>query len=163
MDRTNMDLFSLTYGSIISQLIADCDNNCDEINKQLDSMGYNIGIRLVEDFLAKSSNARCRNSKDIAEKIQHAFQSYLSVMPKIDNWSEKNNEFSIILNQNPLTEFVELPDSMQNMSYMNILPGVIRGALEMVSIPANAWIKRDQLRGDDDTEIRVEIIVELNK
>lgn len=161
-NKINMDLFSLTYGSVISQLIVDCDNNCDEINKQLDSMGYNIGVRLIEDFLAKSSNTRCRNSQDIAEKIQLAFQLYLSVTPKIDNWSEKNNEFSVILNQNPLTEFVELPDTMQNMSYLNILPGVIRGALEMVSVSSNVYITRDQLRGDDDTEIRVELRVNTN-
>lgn len=152
-----MDLFSLTYGSVISQLINDCD--CvDEVNKQLESMGYNIGLRLVEDFLAKSSSTRCRDLKDIADKIQHAFQIYLSVMPKVDNWSPNNDEFSIILQKNPLTEFVELPDTMQNMNYLNILPGVIRGALEMISVPVRVYIKSDQLKGDDETEIRIEKI-----
>lgn len=155
--KINMDLFSLTYGSLISQLITDCDT-VEGINKQLDSMGYNIGLRLVEDFLAKSSSTRCKDLKDIAEKIQHAFQLYLSVMPKIENWSPNNDEFSIVLHQNPLTEFVELPDSMQNMNYLNILPGVIRGALEMISVPVRAWIKSDQLKGDDETEIRVELV-----
>lgn len=152
-----MDLFSLTYGSMVSQLVIDCAND-DEINKQLDSMGYNIGLRLVEDFLAKTNSTRCKDLKDTADRIQQAFQVYLSVTPKIENWSPNNDEFSVILHTNPLTTYVELPDEKQNMSYLNILPGIIRGALEMVSIPVRAWIKSDQLKGDDETEIRIEML-----
>ncbi len=35
-----------------------------------------------------------------------------------------------ILEDNPLTDFVELPEGCQNLIYCNILCGVIRGALE---------------------------------
>ena len=155
--KVNTDLFALTYGSIISQLIIDCEN-VDEVNKQLDRMGNNIGLRLIEDYLAKSSTPRCRDLRDVADKIQHAFQMYLNVMPTIDHWSPGNDEFSLILYNNPLTEFVELPDSLQNMNYLNILPGIIRGALEMVSMPVRAWIKSDLLKGDHETEIRIQAI-----
>lgn len=155
--KVNTDLFALTYGSIISQLLIDCEN-VDEVNKQLDRMGYNIGLRLIEDFLAKSSSPRCRDLKDVADKIQHAFQLYLNVTPSVDHWSQTNDEFSIILYNNPLTEFVELPDSLQNMNYLNVLPGIIRGALEMVSIPVRAWIKSDHLKGDNETEIRIQAV-----
>ena len=41
------------YGSIVRQLIADFED-LDEVNKQLDTMGYNIGVRLVDEFLAKA-------------------------------------------------------------------------------------------------------------
>lgn len=155
--KVNTDLFALTYGSIISQLLIDSEN-VDEVNKQLDRMGYNIGLRLIEDYLAKSNTPRCRDFKDVADKIQHAFQLYLNVMPSVDHWSQANDEFSIVLYNNPLTEFVELPDSLQKMNYLNILPGVIRGALEMVSVPVRAWIKSDLLKGDSETEIRVQAI-----
>jgi len=41
-----------------------------EVNKQLDKMGYNIGLRLIEDFLAKSNTMkRCANFKETAEMI----------------------------------------------------------------------------------------------
>ena len=40
-----------------------------EVNKQLDKMGYNIGLRLVEDFFAKSGTQRCANLRDTAETI----------------------------------------------------------------------------------------------
>lgn len=154
--QVNTDLFALTYGSMISQLLVDCESVKD-VNEQLDRMGYNIGLRLIEDYLAKSSATRCRDLKDVADRIQHAFQLYLNVTPTIDNWSQ-NNEFSIILYKNPLTEFVELPESLKDINYLNILPGVIRGALETISTPVRAYIKKDSLKGDDETEIRIQAI-----
>jgi len=39
------------------------------VNKQLEKMGYNIGIRLIEDFLAKSSAPTCTNFREVAEMI----------------------------------------------------------------------------------------------
>ena len=39
-----------------------------------------------------------------------------------------------ILEDNPLTDFVELPEGYQNLIYCNMLCGVIRGALEQ------AWL-----------------------
>lgn len=44
--------------------------NVDEVNKQLERMGYNIGIRLIEDFLARTGTGRCYDFRDTAEKIQ---------------------------------------------------------------------------------------------
>jgi hypothetical protein len=40
-----------------------------EVNKQLDKMGYNIGLRLIEDFLAKTNTGRCANFRETAEII----------------------------------------------------------------------------------------------
>lgn len=37
-----------------------------------------------------------------------------------------------ILEDNPLTDFVELPEQLAGLKYSNLLCGVIRGALEMV-------------------------------
>lgn len=39
-----------------------------------------------------------------------------------------------ILDENPLTDFVELPESCHNLSFCNILCGVIRGAMEQVGV-----------------------------
>lgn len=45
-----------------------------EVNKQLDKMGYNIGLRLIEDYLAKSGTMRrCANFKETAEMIAKVF------------------------------------------------------------------------------------------
>lgn len=63
---------------------------------------------------------------------QQGFKTFLGIVPVIANWSPKGDEFSLILESNPLTDFVELPEDHPNLLYSNIICGVIRGALEMV-------------------------------
>lgn len=77
---------------------------------------------------------------------------FLNITPSVTNWSQDHKEFSLVLDENPLAEFVELPpdilqpkDESTDMSsseplkqtsslwYSNILCGVLRGCLEMVS------------------------------
>lgn len=52
-DRVSAELLALTYGSFVRQLLLDYEDVAD-VNTQLDAVGYNIGVRLVDDFLAKS-------------------------------------------------------------------------------------------------------------
>lgn len=59
----------MTYGTIVAQLCSDFNNKYSEVNKQLDKMGYNIGMRLIEDFFAKSGLQRCINFRETAETI----------------------------------------------------------------------------------------------
>ena len=146
----------MTYGSLVSQLLKDYEN-VEDVNKQLDRMGYNIGLRIIEDFLAKTSGQRCLDFKDVAEKLQIAFKMYLSINVTISNWSTANDEFSILIDSNPLTDFVELPDNLTNLKYCNMLCGVIRGALEMVQIEVQTYFVQDQLKGDSVNEIKVSL------
>ncbi|KAF7491605.1 hypothetical protein SSS_05862 [Sarcoptes scabiei] len=158
--KINSDLFVLTYGAIVAQLVKECDN-AEEINKQLDKMGYNIGLRLIEDYLSKTQMTRCHDFKDVAERIQNAFRIYLGFAPTITNWSAAQDEFSILIDYNPLTEFVELPDHLSNLRYCNLLCGVIRGALEMVQIDVQVYFLQDYLRGDQTTELRVRFMKKI--
>ena len=57
---------------------------------------------------------------------------YLGITPSVTNWSPAGDEFSLILENNPLVDFVELPDNHSTLIYSNLLCGVLRGALEMV-------------------------------
>lgn len=52
-ERVSTELLALTYGSFVRQLLLDYEDPND-VNTQLDTIGYNIGIRIVDDFLAKS-------------------------------------------------------------------------------------------------------------
>lgn len=65
---------------------------------------------------------------------QNAFKMYLGITPSVTNWSPAGDEFSLILESNPLVDFVELPDNHNTLVYSNLLCGVLRGALEMVSV-----------------------------
>ena len=51
----NAELFTLTYGALVVQLIRDYEDYA-AVNSQLDKMGYNIGTRLIEDFLARTNS-----------------------------------------------------------------------------------------------------------
>lgn len=68
--------------------------------------------------------------------------------------------FSLIFDENPLTDFVELPEETVagGLSYIKLLEGVIRGALEMVQTSVKAEIVSDALRGDERTELRVTLV-----
>lgn len=64
VEKINSELFTLTYGSVVAQLCRDFQNNYIEVNNQLDKMGYNIGLRLIEEFLAKTGIRRCQTFKE---------------------------------------------------------------------------------------------------
>ena len=136
VDKVNAELVTLTYGTIVAQLCKDFHGDYAEVNKQLDKMGYNIGLRLVEDFLAKSNTGQCANLRETAEMISKVgFKIFLNTTPVVTNWSSDNKQFTLVLEDNPLGDFVELPDdgkAQDELWYSNILCGVLRGALEMV-------------------------------
>ncbi|XP_075056744.1 trafficking protein particle complex subunit 3-like protein isoform X1 [Mixophyes fleayi] len=150
------DLFVLTHGALVAQLCKDYDSD-EEVNKYLDTMGYNIGVRIIEDFLANSGIKKCRSyseTVDIIAKV--AFKMYLGITPSTIGGNAGGNEFSLILDKNPLSEFVEeLPTGRSSLNYCNLLSGVIRGALEMIHLPADVTFVQDRLKGDDVTEIGI--------
>jgi hypothetical protein len=45
----------------------------EEINEQLDKMGYNIGIRMIDDFLSKSAIGACTNFKETVDVISKVY------------------------------------------------------------------------------------------
>lgn len=121
-------------------------------------MGHSIGIRLIDEFLAKSGVVSCSNFRETAETIAKvAFKMFLGVIGEVNSWSADGNSFSLILADNPLSDFVELPPQYQDLHYSNVLCGVIRGALEMVQLQVECRFIRDVLHGDETNEIRVEL------
>ena len=54
------------------------------------------------------------------------------------SWAADEKSFSLIFDENPLADFVELPEDgpYEKLWYSNVLCGVIRGALEMVESPS---------------------------
>lgn len=64
----NAELFAMTYGALVVQLIQDYEDYA-EVNKQLEKMGYNIGTRLIEDFLARSNLGRCADFRETGEVV----------------------------------------------------------------------------------------------
>ncbi|RPB04528.1 TRAPP I complex [Choiromyces venosus 120613-1] len=162
IDKVNAELVTLTYGSIVAQLCRDFEGDYLEVNKQLEKMGYNIGLRLIEDFLAKTNMGKCANFRETAETIAKVgFKVFLNITPTVTNWTTDNKQFSLIFEENPLADFVELPDdgrAQNELWYSNMLCGVLRGALEMVQMQVDAHFVGDILRGNEVTEMRVTLV-----
>lgn len=64
---------TLTYGALVSQMLRDFEN-VEDVNKQLERLGYNMGMRIIEDFLARTGSGRCLDMRETAEKVQQAFR-----------------------------------------------------------------------------------------
>ncbi|GAA5966014.1 hypothetical protein JCM5350_007124 [Sporobolomyces pararoseus] len=163
-DKLNAELFSLTYGALVVQLVKDYEDY-QEVNKQLDKMGYNIGVRLIEDFLARTGLGRCKDFAEVGEVMSKvAFRALLSITPTLIHHpvsaTQPQPSFSLIFDENPLTDFVELPQEAVEggLSYIKILEGVIRGALEMIQTSVEAKVVSDVLKGDEKTELRVTLV-----
>lgn len=74
------ELFTLTYGALVLDLIRDFES-ADEVNRQLDKIGYNMGLRIADDFLAKNPRVgKCAEMQQVAEIIsKNALKSYLGI------------------------------------------------------------------------------------
>lgn len=155
--KINSEIFTLTYGALVQQLLRDFED-VPQVNSQLEKMGYNIGIRLIDELLAKAGISNCSDLRVTADVIAKVgFKMFLGVTAEISQWNEDSKAFSVTLAENPFIDFVELPASMQELRYCNILVGIIKGALEMVQLNVDCRITKDPLKGDDVTELRVEL------
>ena len=165
VERINSEFLTLTYGSLMVRLIKDYEKP-EEINDQLEKMGYNIGIRLIDDYLAKSCIDPPKTFDEAISIISNqAIKYYLgggakSELIKSDNVVDSNQqyEYRIYYNENALNDYVELPDKFKGLWYSNMICGVIRGALEAINIKVECKYNKDVLKGHETNEIRVKLI-----
>ncbi|XP_051881135.1 trafficking protein particle complex subunit 3-like isoform X2 [Pristis pectinata] len=156
--KIGIELIVLTYGTVVEQLCKDYEND-EDINKELDKMGHNIGSRLVEDFLARSSITQCRNFHETAEVIAKvAFKMYLGVTARVTFWTLAGDDCSLFLEKNPLRDYVEIPEKHSCLLYSNMICGILRGALKMVRLQVDVQLLQDSVKDNNITEIRMKLM-----
>ena len=101
----NAELFTLTYGAIVRQVLHDYEDCVEEANKKLDAMGHSIGCRLVEDFLAKTNVQRCGDFRDVVDAVAKVgLRMFLGVSARAEGWNEDETECRVVLESNPLAD-----------------------------------------------------------
>lgn len=167
-DKVNGELFALTYGCLVAQLLRDYEDPA-QVNGQLEKMGYALGIRLVDELLARTPVGRCADFRETAEIVRLAFRLFLNLQPTITTASDR--EFVIHLGGGEAggdglgSEWVELPEAARKggLHYASLLTGTIRGALEMVHMEVECTIVNDPLlqHGGANSPITTDIRVKL--
>ena len=156
------ELLALTYGALVAQLVEDYEDPA-AINEQLEKMGYNIGMRLIEEFLAKTaelplwSKTPCADFKEAMDVVAKVgFKMFLGI--NVDTrWMSDTEVALVFRDELPLNEFVELPESLSALNYSNIVCGVVRGSLEMVQFKVSCRFGSDTLQGADVSEVLVQL------
>lgn len=91
------ELLALTYGAFISQIVKDYED-VTEINKQIELLGYecrggvssryNMGLRLIEDYLSKTHTRGIKSFQTTCENIAtKALPMYTGVTASVESWN----------------------------------------------------------------------------
>ena len=77
----------MTYGTFVTKILKENQHKpIDEVNTQLERMGYNIGIRIIDEFFAKSppNRALCRSFRETLEVVaREGFKMFLGVSAQV--------------------------------------------------------------------------------
>ena len=145
-DKCSSELLVLTYGVLVTQLMKDYEDISD-VNREIENIGYNIGARLIDELLSKAElETTCSSFKEAVEVVAKVgFKMFLGVNVDLVDWNKDVSEVTMCLGSNPLAEFVEIPDKMEDtLKYSNIYCGAIRGSLEQVRLNVKCNILKDK-------------------
>ncbi|KAK7194968.1 trafficking protein particle complex subunit- like protein [Novymonas esmeraldas] len=156
--KVGAEFLALTYGALVQHMTEELtqEDDVEQVNQQLYSMGHRIGARLIEEYCVRSGAAPCRTFSQAAEGVALVgLRMFLGVSAEVAQVKDAADTFAISFQENPLALFVELPDGplRDSLWYSNVLCGVITGALSLVGLQTEARFSRDRLRGDAKNEI----------
>lgn len=159
--KCNAEFFALTYGALVAELLRDLED-APQINAALDKMGHSMGVRCIEEVLAKAAAETggtplpTSSFAETSELVRTALRMFLGIT--VDVPQKSDTAYTIQFADNPLAVFVELPDNFaSDLEYSQLLAGMVRGMLEMLQFEVSSKITNTVLRGGDTNEIRVEL------
>ena len=60
------EIISITYGCMVRKIIEDSEGEVDVANQKLELIGYNMGQRMIDEFLATNEIEVCKNFSDVS-------------------------------------------------------------------------------------------------
>ncbi len=188
--KCNAEFFALTYGALVAELLRDIEDPT-AITNELDRMGHSIGVRCIEEVLAKvsslsqhpSSATMYKTFPDTCDLIQTALRMFMGVPTESKALSDTS--YTISFTDNPLAIFVELPPSLTAaaavtttttsapidatstakpaLEYSQLLVGIIRGMLEMLQYDVSCRFTNTTMSTGGGKNETNEILVELKQ
>jgi trafficking protein particle complex subunit 3 len=170
--KANAELFALTYGALVAELVRDLEQT-DKIQAELDRMGHSIGIRCIEEVLAKATDLHVQSFADTKNAVKVAFRMFFGLVVEIATPTAVTTEggvgggeapaaYTIRFTDNPLTIFVELPEDRQDLEYSQIFAGMLRGMLEMLQFDCECQVLSSPLSPGNNSNV-TEISVTLKQ
>ena len=151
-----VELLTFMYGTLLVRLTKDI-KDINELNKRIELIGYDIGKRLVDDLIDDFQRVDQSDQNKLMEKlICQLAQHYLGIIGNYNQVGE--NEFHLKFNQNPISLYVELPESLEGLCYSNIICGIMRGMLEITGFEVKCEFIKDKMKGDDINDIKITLI-----
>ena len=151
-----VELLTFMYGTLLVRLTKDI-KDINELNKKIELIGYDIGKRLVDDLIDDFQRVDQSDQNKLMEKlICQLAQHYLGIIGNYNQVGE--NEFHLKFNQNPISLYVELPESLEGLCYSNIICGIMRGMLEITGFEVKCEFVKDKMKGDDINDIKITLV-----
>ena len=155
--QNKVELLTFMYGSLLVRLTKDI-KDINELNTKIESIGYEMGKRLLDDLIDDfQRNIDVSEQNKLMEKlINQLSQYYLGIIGTLNQVAEK--EYHLIFKENPISFYVELPESLNNLLYSNIICGIFRGMLEISGFEIKCEFVKDKMKGDDINDLKITLV-----
>jgi len=152
-----VELLTFMYGSLLVRLTKDI-KDINELNKKIELIGYEIGKRLVDDLIDDFQRGLdvSEQNKLMEKLISQLVQNYLGIVGNISQVSEK--EYHLIFPENPISFYVELPESLDGLCYSNIICGILRGMLEISGFEITCEFVKDKMKGNEVNDLKITLV-----
>ena len=155
--QIKVELLTFMYGTLLVRLTKDI-KDINELNKKIESIGYEMGKRLVDDLIDDFQRGLdVSDLNKLMEKlIIQLAQYYLGILGSFNQVSEK--EYHLIFPENPISFYVELPESLDGLCYSNIICGILRGMLEISGFEIQCEFVKDKMKGDEVNDLKITLV-----
>ena len=154
--QIKVELLTFMYGTLLVRLTKDI-KDINELNTKIELIGYDIGKRLVDDLIDDFQRVDQSDQNKLMEKlICQLAQYYLGIIGNYSQTGEK--EFHLIFTENPISLYVELPESLEGLCYSNVICGIMRGMLEICGYEVKCEFVKDKIKGDDNNDMKITLV-----
>jgi len=147
--RVQKEVLALHYGVLVSEMVKVYDGNTLHINTALKNLGIAGGHSMIEEILSEIMGI---------EELTDSMQTFFNLLEIVMYYGMKlhfgisadcipiegrSEALYIVLHDNPLETFVNVPLSMKStLHYSNLIVGIIQGCLEGMNVVARCEFVR---------------------